>query len=413
MLIRRLVLILAKILVLLMIVDPSGDLTLTTTNPVYIYTGEVVRIAILVFSLPLVALSLYAMSFKYTLDRTALYCLTAIIFIVVYGAIVGIIENRTIDALNEASAMGPLLFIPALLTISSSDQAKLAKYIAYTLIAVCTLKFVLSQVEALLFYGMPSWKVLLRQSALLVFPYSLLLIRLLTGTSRYRTSFLIAIVIMIILSAQARALNAAVLLATMIVLIKYRQNYNLRSIVLFFIAAIFSMFILSVVSGVRVEDTVGFWSGDIYEDAIDYRVVQSAVLTQRIIDRPLSGFGFGYFTPTYLTYGDLDKPYQLELDLPNFATKIGIIVFAIYLGAYYIYYRVIFGASRRGGGIANIDISYSVLILSLLFYSCFQTFHASILYWLFYAISFSFLATRVTGSRFRAQCFPGTGSGVA
>ena len=381
-----------KLLILMMIADPTGELNLTETNEVYVLIGEIVRYCIVALTLVIISLSFAVSIFsRIRLERKLSYILVSIFLILVYGIVVGLFNNVSLNVFNEALGVIPLLFIPVILALKPKQQIMLGRFFLYSIIIVCVVKFTLSQVEALLSYGVPTWKVLLRQSPLLIFPLCYLLIKVMHGEYRTRDIMLLLITFTLILWAQARALNIALLLVVLILFIKFKVGAfkSTMIIALVLLAGLLQGF----VTGMDFDSVYGIWSGIHFKDTVDYRVVQSAILLDRVIDFP-TGVGFGYYTPGYLTYGDLAKPYQLELDLFNFGTKVGMVVFILYLFTYIVFAKCVYRKYSRFGERELFNMSYSLLIFSLLIYSLFQTFHSSVLYWIAYALAFSFIASR-------------------
>ncbi len=374
-----------------MIADPTGDQNLTDTNEVYVVIGEVIRYCIVFLTLIILALSFRAALFRrFKLKSGQFYVLISILFLFGYSVIVGLIFNDPRNVFNEALGMTPILFIPAILTLKPNQQVMMARFIINSLIIVCLAKFTLSQVEALLVYGAPSWKVLLKQSPLMIFPFCYFLIKILRGDYRRGNIILFTISLILLLSSQARALNLAVLFSTFILFIRFQVSGAKLMYLIFLFAT--AALVQSLVTGIDVSNIVGFWSGDNYDNTFQHRVVQSAMLVERIVEYPFSGVGLGYFTPGYLNFEDLDKPYQLELDLPNFATKLGVLAFLLYILTYVTFAKSIYHTNSTNNERVDIAISYAVLIFSLLIYSIFQTFHSSVLYWIIYSVSFSFIA---------------------
>ena len=112
---------------------------------------------------------------------------------------------------------------------------------------------------------------------------------------------------------------------------------------------------------------------------------------QRLLDKPLQGYGFGFVTIGYDSYEELGKPYLLELDLINFITKIGLFMFFLYVISYIIYFYIYFKIKYLSTNDLMYSWSYILLIGSLLLYSLVQTFHSSMLFWLFYVFSFGYI----------------------
>lgn len=383
---------LLRLLILLMIVDPTGDQGLTDTNELYAFIGEIIRYCIMGITPIVLILSFRATLLKIKLKPRLLYGLLSVYLIFGYGLAIGLLGNIPRNVFNEALGMIPLFFIPAILTLKSNEQLGLAKFILYSLISVCLVKFILTQVEVLSIYGTLSWRVLVKQSPLLIFPFCFFLIKILRDEYRIRNLLLIVVCFFLLLSAQARGLNIAILFATFILLIKMRANS--AKFVVFILSFIVAGLMQSVMTGVNIENTIGFWSGDNYDYTVQHRFDQSEMLVERAFENLFFGVGFGYFTPGYLDFEDLDKPFQLELDLFNFATKIGVVAFVIYILTYKAFVKWIYNKHYRASEYDEICISYSVLIFSLLLYSVFQTFHSSVLYWMIYSVSFSFIGYR-------------------
>jgi hypothetical protein len=103
----------------------------------------------------------------------------------------------------------------------------------------------------------------------------------------------------------------------------------------------------------------------------------------------------GYFTPGYLTYGELPKPYLLELDLLNFFSKIGILFSTLYIASYLFLYQLI--QKVKDKDTKELFISMFIGMLSLLIYSLGQTLHQSYLYWIFYSIFYGYLILEIKG----------------
>jgi hypothetical protein len=210
------------------------------------------------------------------------------------------------------------------------------------------------------------------------------------------------------LVAQARALHVAAAIVTFIVLWKYLTPGKTMGFVVFLgIAAL----VMTGVSDNRMAEALGRWSGDSYQSTVDYRLEQAVVLMHRAREKPILGFGFGYFTPGYESYEDLAVPNILELDLINFATKVGGLLFAVYVLSYWLYGVAYARLTFIDKQTEIIAMSYGMLIIGLLVYSFFQTFHASLMFWLFYSLAVSFLFGGNGGTSWPRRAAAGGGSG--
>ena len=129
------------------------------------------------------------------------------------------------------------------------------------------------------------------------------------------------------------------------------------------------------------------YGGEVYEGGVDYRLDQLKIILIRFQQFPILGVGFGYFTPGYLTYEFLPKPYLLELDLLNFISKIGFLIFIIYILSYLFIYKLI---NRINDKLKKETyLSFFIGLLSLLLYSIGQTLHQSYLYWVSFSILYA------------------------
>jgi phosphatidylserine synthase len=129
------------------------------------------------------------------------------------------------------------------------------------------------------------------------------------------------------------------------------------------------------------------YGGEVYEGGVDYRLDQLKIILIRFQQFPILGVGFGYFTPGYLTYEFLPKPYLLELDLLNFISKIGFLFFIIYILSYLFIYKLINKINDKLK--KETYLSFFIGLLSLLLYSIGQTLHQSYLYWVSFSILYA------------------------
>lgn len=388
------VVMLTEILLLLVFLDPTGDPTLML-NPGVRVAGQAIRSAIIPVLILLMVFSLCAVAGRVWLNSTAQTALSLTLLVLAGGLLQGLVENEPANVWREFLATVPLACIPLFLRFDQRQAQRLATYISTTLVVVCTIKVVIGQYAQLQVYGGLSWKLLLRQSPLLLFPYTFLLASYLSGVRSRRNALLLLLATTGMLVAQARALHVAAAVVTFLMFWKFA---TIRKAIGFTALLALAAMMMTLLSDNKMSDFWGRWSGEAYQMNVDYRVEQAAVLMERLHERPLRGFGFGYYTPGYESYEELAIPQILELDLINFATKTGLVLFALYLASYCIYGMAFARLRFPDRQTELLAMAYGMVILGLLIYSLFQTFHASIMFWLFYALAVAFLFGRKDGA---------------
>jgi hypothetical protein len=401
------VVLVAEILLLLVILDPTGD-PMLMLNPGVRAVGQVIRGAILPVLSLLIVFSLCAVSGRMWLNSTARTALILTLLVIAGGLVQGLAENEPWNVWRESLAMVPLACIPLFLRFDKIQAQRLATFISTVLVVVCTLKVLIGQYAHMQVYGSLSFKLLLRQSPLLLFPYTLLLASYLSGVRGLRNTLQLMLATVGMLVAQARALYVAAAVVTFLVLWKYA---TLRKAIGFTAVLTMAAVTMTLLSDNTMAAALGRWSGEAYQMNVDYRLEQADVLMGRLHEKPLLGFGFGYYTPGYMGYEDLAIPQILELDLLNFATKTGLLLFTLYLVSYGLYamaYARLRFADRQTELLA---IAYGMVMLGLIVYSLFQTFHASLMFWLFYSLAVSFLFGCNGGTSWPRRAGAGGGSG--
>ena len=380
--------ILLKLFITLVLIDFDGDFIIRQETGFFGFLQELIRYSIISLLLFFGLIGLYNILSVFKIKSIGQSCLMIIIVTNGYGLLLGLLFNNHIGAIREFAAISPICLIPIFLKICRDKLLEIALYLIYTLVLIIAIKLLISQFFHIFIYGSLAWKIMLRSSPLLVLPYAYILINLVKGDSQKKYLFLFFIVIIEALVAQARALNVVLLIVTLIIILT--RPLNRRIFIPAIIFAVSSMIAVFFTDG-NFENIFGFWSGVHFDESVNYRIEQLHILVDRYISRPLTGFGFGYYTIEYLTYGDLVNSFLLELDLINFSTKIGLPFSMVYLSGYIIlviqYKRNTFHDQKT----KNIVISYLLTLILLLFYSLFQTAHSSILYWLVYALSFSLI----------------------
>jgi hypothetical protein len=293
------------------------------------------------------------------------------------------------DALNDLASYFPILLILIIPKFDFGDiQAHILKLINI-LIFILLIKFFINQIASIIIWGSPSWKVLFKQSPTLLIVYSIYL-NFFFKNFNYKNYIFLFCTLTLLILAMSRMIFICIFFITLVQLVlNFKFKTLLNSIVLAFI------FLISFVTYFQLQKSdnqkifENLYGGKIYEDGLEYRQIQLNVLYNRFISHPIEGVGFGAYTKGYETYEELAKPYQLELDLLNFFSKIGMILSCFYLYSYYKLHKLI--TKIKNENLKSIFISFEVGIIGVLVYSLGQTAHQSYLYWVSYAIFYSLL----------------------
>lgn len=388
----RFVVLLMRVLFVLLIIDPSGDQTLVLSDAIGGAARGIRAAAIMIFIVFLL-MSLFSLGCLGRIELLPKVGLGMTALVLGVCATHGLVANVPLASVDEISAVIPVLCLPLLLRFDDEQRKELAEFIATMLVVVATAKLMLGQLIHLKEFGALSYKTLFRCSALLLFPYALFLIRYLSFDRSRWNNILLVLSVLGMLTAQARALFIAAAFVSVTALVRFANLAKRLGIVIIFgLAAM----LMTWVSDNQYEHIAGRWTGEIYLVGIDYRIAQAQMLLSRFYEKPIIGHGLGYFTQGYESYEDLGKPFLLELDLPNFATKTGLPLFALYVAAYVLYAVAYRRATFPDRATQQLALGYVLLILGLLLYSLFQTFHSSLLYWFFYAVAFAFIFGRRT-----------------
>jgi hypothetical protein len=384
--------IIVKIFFTITIVDFSGDFILGQRSQInFIKKIEDITRYILMLSLIFVCIfGIINAKAVYKIKSIGLFCLGLFLVIWVYALIYGIIENDYNNAIRESQFAIVLFLIPIMCSLPKSHNQKIVIYFIYLLVIFSAVKIIIAQFLSLSIYGELSWKVLLRLSPLLILPFCYFLSKILRGKSGKFDLFYLLMVIIEILIANARALNLLLFIAFIFIVASSKFTFKLLAVILIFmLSAYFSL----LATGGIPENIFGIWSGDHLQNTVDHRIVQLEILLDRFLLNPFFGFGFGYFTPGYDEYADLSLPYLLELDLINFFTKIGVPFSLLYL---FIYMIFITQYVKNNYVNSNLEFSLLLSLILMLIYSLFQTAHSSFTFWIFYAMTFSFIFLKVS-----------------
>lgn len=375
----------------LAIIDFDGDFLLRQEIGLFSFIQDLVRYGIVVLLLIIGIAGLSNITLLARVKAAGLVCLGVVLVTFTYGFIYGVLANNPNGAIRECLAISPLLLILLLLNVERREIYNIAKYFIHILVWICAVKMVLSQIVSISVYGSLSWKVFLRASILLLIPYVYFFTIVIKGDATRKDVMFLVLVTIEIFMTQARTLNVCVLLATLFVI--SQSKFDRR--VFFPLAVIASaMAVAMIFTANDIGMLLEIWSGDHYDSSSGYRQVQLEVLIDRYNDRPLTGFGFGYYTPGYETYADLANSFLLELDIINFSTKIGIPLFLMYVFTY-IFFVLQYKRGRYFDGRSRaVALAYVMALLLILFYSLFQTAHSSIFYWIVYAMAFTLVFVR-------------------
>ena len=275
---------------------------------------------------------------KLNLKWTPFYLVSIVFF---YGFLRGLLTNRWIDVFNDTSSYIALFLVLVVYNLNKINLANsINKYFKY-LIIILAIKLIIFQILSIVVVGIPSWKMLLKQHAFLLIPFSVYSYDYLKkGKVNF---FLFLLTIFLLILAVARMLFISMFFIFLINLFRsgiFRSFFKFFIIILFIIILFKIFLITQSVEQSAILDIL--YGGEIYQGGLDYRYDQLEIIIIRFISNPLSGMGFGYFTPNYLTYGELAKPYLLELDLLNFISKIGFFFSILYFCSYLILLVLIF-----------------------------------------------------------------------
>jgi len=317
-----------------------------------------------------------------------------VIFVISYGTIVGFLLNKPINAFNDGSSYFPLLliFLIPSLKFKNNNRDLIFNFIKVLLI-ILTIKFIVNQIISILLFGTPSWKVLFKQTPVLLIGYSILINSYFAKNS-IKTVLLIFITLFLLVVGMARMIFVCLIFITIFQLfLNFNKHVFLK---LFFLVTIFIISFLTYFYFQQTDQEDIFsniYGGKNYEDGMDYRSNQFNILLQRFKTYPITGVGFGAVTKGYETYEELSKPYQLELDLINFLTKIGILISILYFFSYYLLHKLINKIHDKM--IRKFYYSFEIGLISLLIYSLGQTAHQGYIYWVIYTLFYSLLLIEI------------------
>jgi hypothetical protein len=311
-----------------------------------------------------------------------------ILFTISYGFIRGIFSNRLIDTFNDTSSYLGIILFPTIINFSNYDPFNELKIYIKFIIIILFFKLLSYELLSIFLNNSLSWKILLKQSPILLIPYSILVSFYLKKIDFPNKYLYLLVAVFILFIAMARMIFLSMIFITLIQFIRlgYKSGIiKILSILIILSLAFVIYLFIQQVDQLSILDHL--YGGEVYEGGVDYRLEQLKIILIRFQHFPFLGVGFGYFTPGYLTYEFLPKPYLLELDLLNFISKIGFLFFMIYILSYLFIYKLI---NRINDKIKKETyLSFFIGLLSLLLYSIGQTLHQSYLYWVSFSILYS------------------------
>lgn len=311
--------------------------------------------------------------------------------VILSGFAHGVLSNTVTHAFNEVM---PFFFCTLFLAfcslkkpLSSLEVENGLKILVYIVFFKVLIYFVASYIV----YGVPSWKILVKQSPLLMIPLSVFCSKIATK-SKSRGGY--NLILFLILIGVVFAYSRMLFLGAVFIFCIYFLNARITKLlpVVFMVVLSITIYLLLLGGGLSAYvDMV--YGGEVYQDGLQYRLVQFDIILKRLIEFPLFGVGFGYYTPGYLTYGLLAKPYLLELDILNFISKIGLVGGVFYGVAYLLLFRLIM--SIADDNVRGLSKALFVSLIALMIYSLGQTAHQGISYWIFLAFVYGFVVSHL------------------
>ncbi|TXT34674.1 MAG: hypothetical protein FD136_178 [Chitinophagaceae bacterium] len=360
-------------------IEPFGDSILLSYGITYDIGDIIVKNIISSLFLLLIVFS-----FPSSLPRlSSVYLPIYLFFFVVFTAFAnGLIFNIPRNALNDFTSFLPIILLFFVRNyVFDLDYIKLSKF----LIVVLAVKYLIYQSFTIGIFGVPSWKILMKQSPALLVCFSILLGRVFNSKIRDVKGGYIYLFVcfFLILVAQSRMLIISTLFIIVVnILISKRKRVILYLLPFFVI----SFFVFLSAQDLTLDNILDHYSGDLFDEGLEYRNIQFHEILNRITESPILGKGLGYFNPKYLDYSQFAKPYQLELDLFNFISKIGTCLSFIYFFGYFLILVILFLAKKPQD--INDLILFYIGVISLLIYSVGQTFHQGYLFWLILLLFF-------------------------
>lgn len=313
-----------------------------------------------------------------------------IISVILFGLFNGLVSNSYGHAISESI---PFFFFLSFLSFASLKEPisileveKFLRIFSY----IIFLKIIVYSVSSYALFGAVSWKILLKQSPLMLLPLSFYLSKIKLNSMTvvdYMPLFLLSIAVVF-------AMSRMLILATMfLMLVTFFNKHFYRNIpvVILFLG---SLALYQIIIGSSGSSIAGFfYGGEVYEDGLDYRLVQLGIISDRFASSLFMGVGFGYFTEGYLDYYLLAKPYLLELDLLNFFSKVGLIGTLIYALAYFKIYQLI--KSINDYNVQKVALALFWGLIGVLVYSLGQTAHQSYIFWFLLAFVYGFVVSHL------------------
>jgi len=410
--IKNLAYALLAVYLVLITLDYSGDYLI---NNIFTDIQNLIRKAIPLLFIILSIFSIINIKKLKLLSNSGLVILSILLVVFLYGTIIGLKENYWINVLNDARCIIPLLFIPVLLSFTESKLRNLKLIIIYTILVLLLSKLLLSQLNHVIIYGYLSWKVLLKNSVYLIIPMTYLYLLNINKENPINKWHVILIFLLSwgIFEGSSRLFILNIILITAILFFKAN---SLKKYFVILIAILFAYVgysykndsliykILLPSKSTRLIEPApapNLLQGDYFDRSLNHRQVQAKSILSRLEMKPIVGYGLGYFNENYSDYYLLKYPYLLELDMPNFISKIGLFfgviytltwVFFLFKGLKYVYQS----------NSKAIDSTFLICIFVIYLNSFFQTAHSTIFFWTIFSFSFVILFKKKENLNFNA-----------
>jgi len=313
-----------------------------------------------------------------------------LIGVILLGFLNGILSNNFWNALNETM---PFMFVMIFLPICSIEKPISCENVESALkmlVYIVAIKVIIYLITFYILYDVPSWKILLKQSPLLLIPLCVYCSKLAMKTKPNESiNFILFLIMVCAVFSQARML----IIACVFVFSFYFLGRRIvRILPIFFIMGL-SLLVYFLFIGDLGKFAEVINGSKEFSAGLGYRLVQFDIILDRLIEFPIFGVGFGYYTPGYSTYGLLAKPFLLELDILNFISKIGALGTFFYGLAYLLLFRLI--KTIADDNVRRLSLSMFISLIALLVYSLGQTAHQSVNYWIFLGFVYGFVVSHL------------------
>jgi len=313
-----------------------------------------------------------------------------LIGVILLGFVNGILSNNFWNALNETM---PFMFVMIFLPICSIEKPISCENVESALkmlVYIVAIKVIIYLITFYILYDVPSWKILLKQSPLLLIPLCVYCSKLAMKTKPNESiNFILFLIMVCAVFSQARML---IIGCVFVFSFYFLGRRIVRILPIFFIMGL-SLLVYFLFIGDLGKFAEVINGSKEFSAGLGYRLVQFDIILDRLIEFPIFGVGFGYYTPGYSTYGLLAKPFLLELDILNFISKIGALGTFFYGLAYLLLFRLI--KTIADDNVRRLSLSMFISLIALLVYSLGQTAHQSVNYWIFLGFVYGFVVSHL------------------